>query len=83
MGESLVDLILKNGDTDRRAAQEYCDLQRHIGELEAQLKAAKRDGIIAAVSYLTAYVVPIELKSCVVYKAIDLIDYANSLTGEE
>ena len=41
MGESLVDLILKNGDTDRRAAQEYCDLKRHIAELESQLNNNK------------------------------------------
>lgn len=54
-----------------------------ICELYDDLKTAKRDGVIAAVNDLTACVVPIELKSCAVYKAIDLIDYANSLTGEE
>ena len=75
--------ILDLDEYNQSAMDMVRDQAECIVELYDELKTAKRDGIISAVNGLTACVVPIELKSCAVYKAVDLIDYANSLTGEE
>lgn len=38
---SLLDLVLAEGDSECRAAQEYCDLLRKVKSLEAELEARK------------------------------------------
>ena len=53
-----------------------------IAELEAQLKTAKRDGILEAIDKLVGYSVPNDFQSDWVYSSDDLVEYANSLTGE-
>lgn len=73
--------------TRLEASVESCSLRNstdvdRIAELEAQLKTAKRDGILEAVDKITGYLVIDEYQSDWVYSSDDLVEYANNLTGE-